>query len=116
MYGMCCRSSYGEGEFASGAKPSANMGKKKVMDSYLMPNRLSFSVVYKTGLLVCFSAAVDHLDSAGDRDRGLQEVHGVRGARERAVVHSGTEYGQIQVMMQQRSPKCFLHWHYARLI
>ncbi|XP_030203698.1 ubiquitin carboxyl-terminal hydrolase 37-like isoform X2 [Gadus morhua] len=40
------RSSYGEGEIASGAKPSANM------------------------------AAVDHLDSAGDRDRGLQEVHG----------------------------------------
>ncbi|XP_059899621.1 uncharacterized protein LOC132451272 isoform X2 [Gadus macrocephalus] len=79
------RSSYGEGDIASGAKPSANM-------------------------------AVDHLDSAGDRDRGLQEVHGVRGARERAVVHSGTEYGQIQVMMQQRSSKRFLHWQYARLI
>ena len=46
----------------------------------------------------CFSAAVDRLDRAGDRDRDLQEGHVVRLGR-----GTGTEHGQIQVMMKQRS-------------
>ena len=81
MTGMCCRASYEEWDIASQAKPNATMGKKRVMELDLMPNSLGLSVVFKTGLMVCFSAAVEHLDSAGDRDRELQEVHVVRGGR-----------------------------------
>ena len=44
---MCCRASDGEGDIASGAQPGENMGKKRVMDLDLMPNRLGLSVVYK---------------------------------------------------------------------
>ena len=37
MNGMCCRTSYGGGAIASGAKPSASIGKKRLMDLYLSP-------------------------------------------------------------------------------
>ena len=56
---------------------------------------------------------MDGLDSAGDRDRDLQEVHVVRGGRGRAVVQRGTEHGQIQVRMEQRSSKRFYTAKYA---